>query len=301
MRFHIVPKSPFSFNLVSSLYSRFPIQCVDLYDKGLYERALEIDGKIHLIRVKSIGTVDKPRLLIDVLPDPKNKRAILEKIKWMLGIDYDLSSFYKIARKDKRFYWVITKLYGLSAPKTPSVFEALIIAITEQQIALPVAVALRQGLVMKYGKCINIEGKKYYTFPSPESLAKAKPEDIRKLRFSSRKSEYMVDISKLVANKDIDLESMKDWITDRIMETLTKIRGVGPWTVEYMMCRGMGRYDALPASDIGLRAGATAYLDKKERISETEVRNLLKPFDKYRGFAAFYLIYFYALKKYINN
>jgi len=298
MKFFITPSPPFNFGLVAGLYSRFPTQCVDLYNKGIYERALSIKDKIHLVRAESIGTVEEPKLTIEIFPDTSEKRLIKEKIKWMMGIDYDIKGFYRIAKKDKRFSQIINNLYGLRAPKTPTIFEALIIAITEQQIALPVAIAIRKRLVEKYGKSVRIGNKRYYNFPSPESLAKAKPEEIRKLKFSQKKSEYIVDISKRVVNKEIDLEKMKKWDKEKVLDVLTEIKGIGPWTVEYMMCRGMGRYDALPATDIGLRASVTQYLDKKERVSEEEVRSVLEPFGKFKAFAAFYLIYNYAFQKY---
>lgn len=298
MKFFIKPRPPFNFGLVVSLYARFPVQCVDLYSKEVYERALKVNDKIYLVRVKSIGPIDKPKLLVEVLPDTTGKKLISKKIKWMLGTADDIEGFYKIANRDKKFAHIIKNLYGLRAPKTPSVFEALIIAITEQQIALPVAIALRRRLVEKYGKSIKADGKKYYTFPSPESLAKAEAGDIKKLKFSLKKSEYIVNVSKKVLSGEIDLEKMKKWDKEKISDALTKIRGIGPWTVEYMMCRGMGRYDALPAGDIGLRISLTRYLGRKERVSEKEVREFLEPFGKYKGYAAFYLIYSYALQKY---
>jgi len=297
-KFFIKPKPPFNFELVASLYSRFSVQCVDIYNGEVYERALRVNDKICLVRVKSIGSIDRPKLLVEVFPDTVEKRLILERIKWMLGMTDDIEGFYKIAKRDKKFAPIIKNLCGLRAPKTSTVFEALIIAISEQQIALPVAIALRKRLVEKYGESIKVNGKKYYTFPNPESLAKAKAEDIKKLKFSLKKSEYIVDVSKKVANGEINLEKMKNLNKERILDELTKVRGIGLWTVEYMMCRGMGRYDALPANDLGLRTSLTKYFDRKERVSEQEARRFLEPFGKHKGYAAFYLIYNYAFQKY---
>ena len=298
VKFSITPKPPFNFELVASLYARFPTQCVDLYSKGAYERALRIGNKIHLVRVKSIGSVEKPELLVEVLPTTKDKKLVEKKVRWITGADDDLTGFYELGLKDKKLAKIMNNLYGLKGPKTPTIFEALIIAITEQQIALPVAISMRKRLVEKFGNSITIKDKRYYAFPSPESLAKARPEDIRELKFSSRKSEYIVNVSQKVASGDIDLETMKNWKTEKVLETLIKIKGLGPWTVEYMMCRGMGRYDALPANDMGLRASVTKFLSKKERVSEQEVRKLLEPFGPHKGYAAFYLIYAYAFQKY---
>ena len=297
MEFTIAPKVPFDFKLIASLYSRFPTQCVDIYEVGVYKRALRIGGKIHFIKVRSSGSVGEPKLFVETKPSVQ-KSLVEEKIKWMFGTEENLGGFYKLALKDEKFAPVIKDLYGLRAPKTPNAFEALIIAITEQQIALPVALGLRKRLVKRFGEPIEVRGCKYYAFPTPDSLVRAEPREIRKLGLSTRKSEYIVDVAKKVAKKEIDLEEMRGWKQERILETLTKIRGIGPWTVEYMMCRGMGRYEALPANDLALRTSLTKFLDKKERISEKEARKFLERFGKYKGYAAFYLIYAYAFQKY---
>lgn len=298
MKFFIEPRSPYNFELITSLYARFPTQCVDLYHDGVYERVLEDKGELFLLRTKSVGSIEKLKLQVEICPSKADRRTIEGQLKWMLGVDDEIGNFYKIALADEKFTLVVKNLYGLRPPKTPTVFEALIIALTEQQIALPVAIALRKKLVEKYGEFLDVKGKKYFAFPTPEALAKAKPADIRNLKLSTRKAEYIIGVSQKAVRGELNLEAMKNWDQEKILETLTKIRGLGPWTVEYMMCRGMGRYDALPAGDIGLRTALTKLFGKKDRASEEETRKFLDRFGKYKGYAAFYLIYSYAFKKY---
>lgn len=298
MKFYIEPKVPFNFELVASLYGRFSTQCVDLYGQGIYSRALAVGKDICVTKVKSIGTTNQPKLEVEIQPEIKNTDSLKKVVEWITGADEDIASFYEIGRKDKKFSQLIEQLYGLRPPRTPSVFEALIIAITEQQIALPVAIALRKRLVEKFGEKITVDGETYFTFPTAEALAKAKTEEIREMKFSTKKSEYLIDVSKKVASGEIDLEEMKNWEVENIIERLTQIRGIGPWTAEYMIVRGMGRHEALPASDIALRSSLTKFLGRQERVTEDEVRKFLKHFGKYKGNAAFYLIYAYALMKY---
>lgn len=298
MKFFIEPRPPFNFDLITSLYARFPTQCVDLYQDGFYERVLRVKDKLFLIRVKSIGSIEKPKLQVEVFPAGAEKKVIEEQIKWILGTDDEIGGFYKAALADKKFALIIKNVYGLRAPRTPAVFEALIIALTEQQIALPVAITLRKRLVKKYGEFLKIASKKYFAFPTPVALAEAKPGEIRKLGLSTRKAEYIVGVSQKVVQGEFNLEKMKIWSKEKILATLTKIRGLGPWTIEYMMCRGMARYDALPAGDMGLRISLTNFLGKKERVSERKAREFLEHFGKHKGYAAFYLIYTYAFQKY---
>ena len=298
MKFFIEPKPPFNFELITSLYARFPAQCVDLYNNGVYERVLRDKNKIFLVRVKSVGSIEKPKLRVEAFLAEVRRKVIENRVRWILGTDDEIKGFYKAALADKKCALIVKNLYGLRAPRTPTVFEALIVAITEQQIALPVAVALRKRLVEKYGESLEVKGKQYFAFPTPEALTQLRPAEIRKLGLSTRKAEYIIGVSKKVAQGELDLEKMKALDQKKILTVLTKIRGLGPWTVEYMMCRGMGRYDALPAGDMGLRISLTEFLSEKKRVTEAEVRKFLTPFGKYKGYAAFYLIYAYAFRKY---
>lgn len=298
MKFLIQPQPPFDFDLTASIYSRFPVQCVDLYRDGLYERILRFKGKNHLVRVKSKGSVEKPKILVETMSDLKKKALIRNKISWLFSLDDNLDGFYKIAKKDKKFFSIVKSFYGLRVPKTPTVFEALIIAIIEQQVAMTTALAMRKRLVEKFGQFLKIGKKKYFAFPTPEVLAKAKAGEIRKLGLSLKKAEYIIGVAGKVVNKEINLETMKSWEMERILATLTEIRGIGPWTVEYMMCRGMGRYETMPADDLGLRSGLTQHLDKKERVSAEEARRFLNHFGQFKGYAAFYLTVYYAFSKY---
>jgi DNA-3-methyladenine glycosylase II len=298
MKFSIQPQAPFDFDLTASIYSRFPVQCVDLYGDGLYERVLRIKNKNYLIRVNSEGSFEKPKILVEVTPDLKDKVLLKNKIKWLFSLDDNLEGFYQIAKKDKKFFAIIKSFYGLRVPKTPTVFEALIIAITEQQVAMTAALAMRRRLVERFGQSLKIGKKKYFAFPTPVVLAKAKPGEIRKLGLSLKKAEYIIEVAKKVVDEEIDLEAMKNWPMEKILATLTEIRGIGPWTVEYMMCRGMGRYEAMPADDLGLRSGLTQHLGQKERVSAEEARRFLDYFGQFKGYAAFYLTVYYAFSKY---
>ncbi len=124
------------------------------------------------------------------------------------------------------------------------------------------------------------------------------PANIRELGFNARKADCIVNAAKKVAEGDLDLESFKEINLNLAIEILTSIKGIGPWTVEYMMCRGIGRYDALPGNDTGLKAAVSRFYKKGEKVNERAVRNTLQNLGEYRGYAAFYLIFAYALEKY---
>jgi DNA-3-methyladenine glycosylase II len=79
---------------------------------------------------------------------------------------------------------------------------------------------------------------------------------------------------------------------DQVVAELTKFRGIGEWTAEYTLVRGMGRVNSLPADDLGIQRAVSQTYFNRRRVSAEEVRTTLsEKFAPYSGIAAFYLMY----------
>lgn len=303
MDFWIKPASPYDFNLTVGIYGKFQGEIVDNYVDGIYRRLLNIADTYTLISVKSIGTVDKPKLHVSVDPETisTEQNLIMRKVEHMLSTNVDLKSFYRSMRNDRVLSEIKDELYGLRAPRTASFYEALVIAITEQQIALPMAILTKERVVRRYGEMMTLKGHDYYAFPSPNVLANAKVQDLRDLKLSRRKAEYIIDFSRKVTESELNLDEIAELSNEEILGILTKVRGMGRWTVEYAMVRGLGRFDALPANDAALRKIVSTLYYEGERVSEEEVRKLLGQWGEYKGYAAFYLLNMGRLKQNSNS
>ena len=72
-------------------------------------------------------------------------------------------------------------------------------------------------------------------------------------------------------------------------EVLARQRGLGEWSIEYFLARGLGRPDCLPAEDVGLRRVVGRYLAGGARLSPEDLRCVLAPFAPYRSLTAYYL------------
>jgi DNA-3-methyladenine glycosylase II len=95
----------------------------------------------------------------------------------------------------------------------------------------------------------------------------------------------------LIAEGKLNLEQMKTGKDpERIIAELDEIRGIGVWTAELTMLRGMQRLDALPADDFGIRRVISSnYCDGKP-INTAEARKIAEAWGKWKGLAAYYLI-----------
>lgn len=256
---------PYSFQKSMSVYSRLKYDVVDIFQDNEYKRVL----------FNELVTVDSKLNL-----SYSGKKKIKKKISEMLSLDYDLKPFYKYASDDAFLNNAVQKMYGVKATRTPSFFEAIVIAISEQQLSILIGVRFKSKLAQRYG--LEINGQ--YGFPDAEKIASLKPDDIRKLGYSWRKSEYIIEAAKQ------DFSGIEKLSTEDAINELVKIRGIGPWTAEYALIRGLGRYDAVPATDLAISKIISREYYKGKPVTETQVRKKFDEWGDFKGYAAYYLL-----------
>ncbi len=129
-----------------------------------------------------------------------------------------------------------------------------------------------------------------HAFPEPGRLAAVVPEDLRALHFSRQKAQAIIDIAGTVADGRFDLERLADLDDAAAVEELRRLRGVGRWTAEYVLLRGLGRLHVFPGDDVGAVNNLRRWLDLSAPLGYDEVRRLLGPWNAYGG-----LIYLHLL------
>jgi len=252
---------------------------------------LRFEDRVSLVVVWDEGSVDSPEVNAvigtgSILSDSAEKRACMT-VPRMLNLETDLKDFYGTV-EDEVLLRLTSSLRGLKVVHTQTVFEALVYAITEQQISLNVAMRIEQRIKERFGAYVDYRGKRYYAFPKPEDLCS--PEKLRSCGLSTRKAEYIRDIATAVCEK-IDLERFKRYeSTEEIIEELCEFRGVGRWTAEMTIMRSMPRYEVFPADDVGIRRCISAYYFDGRRISPQEAESVAERWRAYRGLAAYYLV-----------
>ena len=309
LRFRIKPAPPFDFDLSCRIF-RGGGGMVQDYSEGTFHRVLRLDKQLWLIAVRSTGTVDAPALVVDAEPvgrsqaggkgqgkadgnrqsEASTRKLLKAAVAAIFNLDLDLKLFYRDVRKDPVLAPVTRRLKGLRSPAATEPYEALISAIIEQQISLKAAWSMQKKLIAAYGEPVSTDTTTYYSFPTPERLAAAAIADLKACGISGRKSEYIIDTSALIAAGQLDLRGLMALPAEEIIEQLTKIRGIGRWTAEMTMIRGMHKPEALPADDLGLRKLVSHYYNDGKMMSGAEVRLVAERWGRWKGLAAFYLI-----------
>src|SRR4030042_4041859 len=144
-------------------------------------------------------------------------------------------------------------------------------AITEQQISLAAARSIRERVVARFGAMVD----DLPVFPRPADIADLSLNDLRECGLSGRKAEYIINLAGLMESGELDAEQWSALPDDELISLISSYRGFGQWTAEYILLRGLGRMDVVPAADIGIRKLIGFYFSEGKRLSEAEGSQVL--------------------------
>jgi len=290
---NITPVAPFDFELTAGYLTYFQGRyATDSLVGGVYRRLLDLDGQLVLASVSSLGSLEKPELSVELQGEgltSDNVEVATDKVAWILGVGQELEPFYASAQGDPAMAAITQRFHGLHMPHTASVFEALVLAILGQQIATNVARIIRTLLIETYGPRQTIDGETHYAFPRPETLAALRVEDLRGMKLSQRKAEYVHGIACTALDDPEFIEGLHHLDDEAVVRQITSLRGVGNWTAQWLLIRALGRPDALPLGDLALRRVVSRLYFQDEPLNDTQVEEFCRRWSPYRTYATTYM------------
>ena len=290
----IKPVAPFDFDLTAGYHTYFQGRYgSDSLAGGVYRRLLDLDGNLVLASVRSIGSVEAPELAVKLQGDrlsPLDIASATGQVAWLLGTGQDLAPFYSMARDDPALPSIVRRYHGLHLPHTASVFEALVLAILGQQIATNVARIIRTLMIETHGPQQTFDGEPFYAFPRPEILAALTVEDLRKMKLSQRKAEYVKGIAQAALEcSPRGMESLHDLPDEEVVNKVVGLRGVGTWTAQWVLIRALGRPDGLPLGDLALRRAVSRVYFGGAEIDDRQLSEFSQRWSPWRAYATVYL------------
>jgi DNA-3-methyladenine glycosylase II len=287
--------SPFRLDLTVWALRRRAHNAMDRFDGRYYRRTLMVCGRPVEAAVRQQGGTQAQLLAVKLrgsgavlsADHVAQARMVLER---MLGLGVDIRGFYRLAERDERLRELARRFRGMRPPCFPSVFEAVVNAIACQQLSLVVGIHLLNRLAQRYGPTISASPLAQPGFPTPQRLAGASPGALRELGFSLAKARAVTDLAGRVAAGDIDLEALHDADDDRALATLTGLTGVGRWSAEYTLLRGLGRHHVLPGDDVGARNNLRRRFGLTAAADYDAVAELAQAWWPYGGLVYFHLL-----------
>lgn len=291
--FFLEPTAPFRLDLTVWTLRRRAENLVDRWDETTYRRVLVIEGAAAAVAVTQVAPPNSPRLRVIVTGakiNSKAKKHVISLLDHLLGLQVDLSRFYRFAVRQPGLGPLARRFRGMRPPRFPSVFEALVNATACQQMSLTVGVLLLNRLTEMCGLVSEESDVIAHAFPRPQDLICRDQQAIALLGFSRQKVRAMLESAHAIQHGHLDLESLAEATDDEALANLQQLRGVGRWTAEYMLLRGLGRWHIFPGDDVGARNNLTRWLGLNENLDYEGVRRVLARWRKYGG-----LIYFHLL------
>ena len=167
---------------------------------------------------------------------------------------------------------------GLADAQHEDAFTALTHAITSQQLSTKAAATIARRFDALF------DGP-----PTPAAVARLTDEQLRAVGFSSQKVRYIRDLSARVADGSVPLNQVNELPDEDVIQSLTRVKGIGRWTAEMFLMFRLHRPDVLPVDDLGiLKAVQRAYglrkMPRPERLTK-----IGEPWRPYRSVACWYL------------
>ncbi|WCH49190.1 DNA-3-methyladenine glycosylase family protein [Lysinibacillus sp. OF-1] len=288
---YVVIEPPKEFNYMECLLflKRSNQENLHHIKKDTLFKLLKINERLILCTVTEQDNKIKVSFLMNQ-PAVHERAIIVQYITEWFDLNRNLQDYYQMAEQDPILCSLTKKYSGLRLIGIPDLFEALVWAIIGQQINLTFAYTLKKRFVEHFGEHVHFKGQSYWLFPTPEKIAAIQVEDLRSLQFTLRKSEYIIDIAKSIANGQLTkgLLRQKDGYED-MKQSLMAIRGIGAWTADYVLMKCLQEPSAFPIADVGLHNAIKTQLALERKPTLEEIHHYAKHWQGWQAYATFYL------------
>jgi len=243
-----------------------------------FARAYEIDEVLLPIFIEQ----DQPgmQLLVNYPSVGVSKSKIENLLKDVLGLKVQMKNAIGILRKDPLLSTIASHVSGIQPYLSPTVYEALLKTIIQQQISYRAANVLTKRMILQLSQKMNYKGMTLYAFPEPEAISMYGLDGLRAFGFGY-KAEYIYSVNKLVHDNSLEIEALKSLHYDEVFTILKPIRGIGDWTIRTLAIAGLGDFTVFPCDDLGVRnLMGRIYNKDRGRMTTSEVENFTQSWGK---------------------
>lgn len=185
-----------------------------------------------------------------------------------------------LSKNDKTLSTIIKNNGICNLTPRKDFFNSLLEAIAGQQLSVKAADAIIGKFYAHFGKN-----------PFPGDILKESHDKMRQLGLSNAKVKYIKDLSQKMVDKEILLDGIERKSDAEIMEELTRVKGIGEWTVHMFLIFTLARQDILPTGDLGLKKALFNNYKLKEMPGKEEMIKISKKkgWAPYNSLASLYL------------
>jgi DNA-3-methyladenine glycosylase II len=174
---------------------------------------------------------------------------------------------------------IIAKAGPYRVGYTDPVFQTLVRSIVYQQLHGKAALTIFNRLA----EAVKVKPM------TPEAVLKLRPQKMRAVGLSKQKTLYIRERARLTRDGEIQFERLPEMEDAALIETLTRVKGVGVWTVQMFLMFALQRPNVLPVGDLGVRAAMKKAYGLAELPKPQEMERIAEAWHPYRSVASWYL------------
>jgi AraC family transcriptional regulator, regulatory protein of adaptative response / DNA-3-methyladenine glycosylase II len=290
-------RPPFDWDASLAYYRSHGISGLESFENGTYSRIFHLNGKTGLVRLcpgavrGKMAMLAKPAqhktpnsLVMQVIGgDIRSLSRLVRTVRRMFDLDSDPLLITQAFEGNSHLSGLRRRNPGLRSPRGWDAYETAISSILGQLVSIKQANRMITQLIEGYGEPIRHPetGAPLRLFPGPEIIATS---NLEKVGTTEARKATLREFARRLAEGSLSLSSTQD--PDAFRRSLRDIKGIGPWTAEYISLRAIGDTDAFPGTDLVLKRA----LEKNPGIDLESVR-------PWRGYAAAYLWHEHALDR----
>lgn len=263
--------------------------------------AEQVSEQVGTSRIRKALLLDSQKVLLDVHIGPRQARCQLildpdvaagpalrqqarDALLNLLGLRLDPAPFIAQVADDALFGHLVRQLPPQRIVQSCTPFEAITWAIIGQQINLSFAISLRRSLTRLAGQP---HAAGLTCLPDAGAVARLDVEQFMQHKFSRAKAETVLRVARSIADGSLVLDRSRDMA--EMSRELLAIKGIGPWTANYLLLRGFGYPDCSLHGDVAVRAALQKQLGSVTRPGIDETEQILARYAPQRTMAAAYL------------
>jgi DNA-3-methyladenine glycosylase II len=287
------PVPPFRLDLTAWALRRRARNAIDRWDGSTYRRVIVVGGRPTELAVYQDRPATTPRLIVTATPSLRTtteRESVTSLLNGLLGLRVDLKDWYRLADRDRRLRTLAGRFRGMKPPRFPTLFEALVNAFACQQLSLIVGLELLNRLAAVCDVRRGTGGSARYAFPAPRDVARVSAAGYQAIGFSRQKVHALLALARGIERGEVDVQGLARNDDGHACARLRELRGVGRWTAEYVLLRGLGRLNVFPGDDVGAQRSLARWLGRSGAFDYTGVTKAVERWQPYAGMVYFHLL-----------
>lgn len=242
----IAYRPPFDFAGLMAVYKNHRVGRLEWFEGEVMHRVVERQGYVGVVKIANDADSASLRVTID-FPDTTAIHGILAKVRSLFDLDLDPLLVANGLERDRDLKKLWARYPGIRLASGWDAFEVVVSAVLGQLVSVERGRALVNDLIELAGKTSTylVDGKPVKLFPSPADVLSA---DLSSLKTTGRRRQTLIDLAKAIHGGELSLEPTQD--VEAFKKQILDIKGVGPWTAQYIALRALRDTDAFPASDL---------------------------------------------------